>query len=175
MNDKTIKKYLYTLPTIILLFIVTAVPVSSHPFYFSLSEIKINVPQKRMEISCKLFTDDLENALDQLNKHKIDLATSTKDNKVNAVLYSYLSERFKIWINGKPIILKFVGFEVENEVTWCYLETDVDIKPTNKMNLMNSLLYDFLPDQTNLVEFECQKINTTERVNKPDKEINFNF
>lgn len=175
MNDKTIKKYLYTLPTIILLFVVTAIPVSSHPFYFSLSAIKINVPQKSMEISCKLFTDDLENALEQLNKHKIDLATSTKDNKVNAVLYNYLSERFKIWINGKLITLKFVGFEVENEVTWCYLETEIILKPVNKMNLTNSLLYDFLPDQTNLVQFECQKINTTERVSNPDKEISFSF
>lgn len=175
MNDKTIKKYLYTLPTIILLFIVTAIPISSHPFYFSLSTIKINASQKRIEISCKLFTDDLENALNQLNKNKIMLSASTKDSKVNAVLYDYLSERFKIWINGKPITLNFVGFEVENEVTWCYLEADVNLNTENKMNLINTLLYDFLPDQTNLVQFESQNINTTERVNNPDKEISFNF
>lgn len=175
MNDKTIKKYLYTLPTIIFLFVVTAIPVSSHPFYFSLSAIKINAPQKSMEISCKLFTDDLENALNQLNKNKIPLSASTKDSKVNTVLYEYLSERLKIWINGKPIVLKFVGFEVDNEVTWCYLEADVNLNPENKMNLINTLLYDFLPDQTNLVQFESQNINTTERVNNPDKEISFNF
>jgi hypothetical protein len=175
MNYRTVRKYIYTLPTIIFLFIVTAIPVSSHPFYFSLSSIKIDASQKKIEISCKLFTDDLESALIKLNKYKGDLATSSKDNEVNTVLYNYLSERFKIWINGKQVLLKFVGFEVENEITWCYLEADVNLKPVNKMNLMNSLLYDFLPDQTNLVQFDCQKINTTERINNPDKEINFNF
>ena len=170
-----LKKYLLIIPVAIYLFMITAVSVTSHPFYFSVSAIKINAPKKSIEISCKLFTDDLENALLQLNKNKIDLASSIKDNKVKVILFGYLSERFKIWINGIPLTLNFVGFEVENDVTWCYLEGESPLNLLNNMKLKNMLLYDFLPDQTNLVQFEYGETAITEKLSNPDKELNFEF
>ena len=149
----------------------------SHRYYFSLSEIKVDTKKKSLELSCKLFTDDIEDALLKLNHIKVDLGSSEKNKLVQQQVEKYLHERFKIVINGIPVVPHLIGFEAENEVTWFYLESTLNSKPTNpvKIKITNSLLYDFLPDQTNLVHLTCDEKEQTEKLTNPDKNILFAF
>jgi hypothetical protein len=148
----------------------------AHRYYFSLSELKVDTKKKSLELSCKLFTDDIEDALLKLNHSKVDLATSTKNKVVLGQVETYLHERFKIVINGIPIQTHLIGFEAENEVTWFYLEGTVSatLSPV-KIKITNSLLYDFLPEQTNLLHFTWNDQERTEKLTNPDKEMEFQF
>jgi hypothetical protein len=148
----------------------------AHRYYFSLSELKVDTQKKGLELSCKLFTDDIEDALLKLNHSKVDLATSTKNKAVLQQVETYLHERFKIVINGIPIQTHLIGFEAENEVTWFYLEgsMNVTLAPV-KIKITNTLLYDFLPDQTNLLHFTWNDQERMEKLTNPDKEIGFDF
>jgi hypothetical protein len=148
----------------------------AHRYYFSLSELKVDTKKRSLELSCKLFTDDIEDALLKLNHSKVDLATSTKNKVVLVQLENYLHERFKIVINGIPIQTHLIGFEAENEVTWFYLEGTVNVTlPPVKIKITNSLLYDFLPEQTNLLHFTWNDQERTEKLTNPDKEMGFEF
>jgi hypothetical protein len=149
----------------------------AHRYYFSLSELKVDTKKKSLEISCKLFTDDMEDALLKLNHSKVDLATSSKNQAVLAQVENYLHERFKIVINGNPIPTHLIGFEAENEVTWFYLEGTVNVKALVpvKIKISNSLLYDFIPEQTNLLHFTWNDQERTEKLVNPDKEVGFEF
>jgi hypothetical protein len=148
-----------------------------HRYYFSLTELKVDTQKKSLELSCKLFTDDIEDALLQLNHRKVDLATSGKNNAVLVQVENYLHERFKIIINGIPIQLHLIGFEAENEVTWFYLEGIVNVKTLTpvKIKISNSMLYDFIPEQTNLLHFTWNDQERTEKLVNPDKEVGFEF
>ena len=150
---------------------------TAHRYYFSLSEMKVNTDKKTLELSCKLFTDDLEDALMKLNHSKVDLARSQDNKAVQKQVQDYLHERFKIVINGMASTTELIGFETENDVTWFYLEAKVTVVKTApvKMKVMNSLLYDFLPEQTNVMHVIWNEKERTEKLVHPDKEVVFEF
>lgn len=130
-----------------------------------------------MEISCKLFTDDIEDALLKLNHSKVDLGTSSENKIVRDQVFTYLHERLQIVTNGIPNKLELLGFETENDITWFYLQSTVNSikgKPV-KMNVMNSLLYDYLPDQTNIMEVIWDGQERTEKLVNPEKNADFSF
>ena len=45
-----------------------------HPFYISITEINHNAKDKTLEISCKMFAEDLEETLDKNYKTEVDLS-----------------------------------------------------------------------------------------------------
>ena len=146
-----------------------------HKYYFSLTEVKITSSKKSIEVSCKLFTDDLEEALFKLQKKKIDLATSTGDKNIQVVVFKYITDRFKIYFQNKPVKLNFVGFEIEDDVTWCYLESTINPKASKQIKITNTLLYDFLSEQTNLIQFQWDEMRKSGKLNSPQKEATFDF
>mgnify|MGYP000958380453 CR=1 FL=1 len=174
--SKYIKKNLI-LPTGLGVLLLLGSFTISHRYYFSLSEMKVDTQKKSVELSCKLFTDDVEDALFKLNHSKVDLASSEKNKQVQLQVETYLHERFKIMINGSPVSLHLIGFEVENDVVWFYLESTLTSKAsgTAKIKITNSLLYDFLPDQTNLVHITYNDKEQTEKLVNPEKEVEFVF
>jgi hypothetical protein len=130
-----------------------------------------------MEISCKLFTDDIEEALQKLNHTRVDLARSGENKMVHQQVRAYLQERLHVVINGIPSKLELVGFETENDITWFYLESTVEVPKTTPVNikLSNSLLYDFLPHQTNVVQVIWNGQERTDRLVNPEKDSEFKF
>lgn len=148
-----------------------------HRYYFSLSEMKVDTQKRSIELSCKLFTDDIEEALFKLNHSKVDLAGSEKNKLVQQQVERYLHERFKTVINGVPVSFHLIGFEVENDVTWFYMESALISKASGsvKIKVTNSLLYDFIPDQTNLTHVTCNDKEQTEKLVNPEKELEFVF
>ena len=59
-------------------------------------------------------------------------------------------------------------------VIWVYLESKKVNQPkTIKIN--TTLLYDFLPQQTNIVHAEINGIKKSSKVLNPDSKIEFNF
>ena len=146
-----------------------------HRYYFSLTEIKVDSKKKTISVSCKLFTNDLEEALGNLNKKKIELSKSINDKDVQLLLFNYLIERFKLSFGSKPVKLKFVGFENEDDVTWCYMESKLETQSSKNIKVMDSLLNDFLPDETNIIQMEWDANSRTEKLVNPNKEVVINL
>jgi IS30 family transposase len=55
-------------------------------------------------------------------------------------------------VAGKPVSFQLIGYEIEEEATWCYLEA-ASFPGTGAVEIHNRLLYDYLPEQTNLVHY----------------------
>jgi hypothetical protein len=143
-----------------------------HPFYVSVSEIKINSKTKSVEVSCKMFTDDLQEAIYRLYKTPIDLSNKEEDN--NLLLSKYLKEKFAVKIGGRTIELQLIGYENIEEATWCYLEGSFQ---ENSKNIMveNSLLYDFLKEQTNMIHCYFDKERKSYKLDNPKNKVLFDF
>lgn len=169
--------YFAIIPTLLCSGILFSSFGNVHKYYFSLSEIKADTRKENVEISCKLFTDDIEDALLKIDHKAVDLERSEKNETVQQLVSAYFYERFKISINGVPLKLDFVGFETENDVTWFYLEAKLKctVKSAVKIKVTNMLLYDFLPEQTNLINFIWNDKDRIEKLVNPDKEMLFEF
>ena len=72
-----------------------------HKFYVSVTQIDFVPNKKRVEITSRIFIDDLEKALEKKFKKKFYI-TSTKEIENSEILIQeYLKEKIKISINKK--------------------------------------------------------------------------
>ncbi|MEB2773729.1 DUF6702 family protein [Algoriphagus sp. D3-2-R+10] len=126
--------------------------VFAHPFHISLTEIKWNERTEHMEISQKIFWDDLEIALSGYHKKSIDFLNPADEDLLNDQLKEYLLSQNQLWIDGESVNLNFIGYEVEDDAAWFYLESEKVREPVS-IKVKNSLLLDDFPDQKNVVQF----------------------
>jgi len=143
-----------------------------HEYYIGLAEVRIDTQKKTFNVSCKMFTDDLENALYKSKGRKLDLAESLEDNEAKALLFEYIKERFKIYADSKELNYQLIGFEMEDDATWCYLEMS-KYKRAKKITVINSLLFDYLPKQINLVQLYIDKKNESVKLINPEMKAVF--
>ena len=123
-----------------------------HAFHTYLTEIQYNAKEKSLEITIRMFTDDLENALTKLNNGQKIMVGGKNDNS-NAVLSKYIQQHFAILTPQKQKkTLNILGKELEGDATWVYVEVP-DSGIVNDHILYNDLMQEMFDDQTNLVNF----------------------
>lgn len=114
-----------------------------HDFHVSVTLAEWKPANGNLEMHIKLFSDDLAFALENNKQVQQDLGT-------------YLSEHFYLKVKGERINLKFIGTEVENELTYAYLETP-DFKPYENILVVNTLFMEVFDDQSNIVNLTIDK------------------
>jgi len=145
-----------------------------HPFYLGVVDLKFNPKEKVLQGSVKLFTNDFEAALKKLNKMPVDLINVKDKDATNKLVFSYLKERLKLYVNGKAVAYKLIGFENEAEAIWMYIEFEPSSIP-KKIEIENTLLYEHLKDQMNIVHMEVNNIKKSLKVSNPEKKLKFEF
>jgi hypothetical protein len=142
----------------------------AHPYYVSVTELEWNGKEKEVQVSCKLFTDDFEEALKQSGK-SVDLAKGNKANN-QAGIESYLRQHFVLKINGKALPLTIAGYENDQEATWVYLQGPCSAMPA-EMDVTNSLLYEIKKEQVNIVHLKAVDQRKSFRLVNPDTGIHW--
>ncbi|RBA29522.1 DUF6702 family protein [Flavobacterium tibetense] len=130
-----------------------------HKFYVSVTEVAYSEDKNRIEISTRIFIDDLEKGLEKKYNKKINLATKEEIPEAKDFIKGYVSQRIQANVNNKTAEVVFLGFETENDVLICYLKIDFSEKITT-FELYNNMLTEIYADQQNLVH---TNINNTKR------------
>lgn len=122
-----------------------------HKFYVSKTVIEYNPRSHSFEVTCKIFTDDLERALGDSNENPIRLGSEKEIKNADELIENYLKSHLKIRYNDEPIHMTFLGKEAEADLTFCYFEF---VKPSeyNTISIENTILYEHFPDQKNIVD-----------------------
>lgn len=136
--------------------------------------MKYDTKQKSMQISARLFTNDLEDALRKTNSKTIDLLNPKFKSEVDSALYKYIKERFHISLDSKAQTLNYIGYEKEEESIWVYLEIKKASLP-KKITINTKLLYDYLPQQINIIHTEVNGIKKSSKVTNPESKVEFSF
>lgn len=147
---------------------------AKHPFYLSVSDLKYNAKEKTMQVAVKLFTSDLEEALKKIYAKPVDLINGKDKQAINKLLTDYIQKHFVLKVGGKTLKFDFIGFEQEEEAVWVYIEYKNCPKP-KKVEIENSLLYDFIQTQINIVNLEVEGIKKSSKVTNPEKKLSFDF
>jgi len=126
-----------------------------HPFFISLTEIRYNSNSGTMELSQKIFWDDLEVALGSEFKEKVDFLKPKDKAKLESQIKTYLLKHNQLWVNGKSVTLTYLGYEVEEDAAWFYLESSATEMPKSVEVQSTVLLKDF-DGQQNIVHVYSQ-------------------
>jgi hypothetical protein len=145
-----------------------------HPFYVSVTEINHNAKEKILEISCKLFLDDVEKALKKQLNAPIELTNPKDPKKAQALVSEFVKKHLTIKLEGKPQIFEFIGYEVEGASLWTYFQVN-NINSVRKIEVGNNLLYDMYPSQISIVHVQVGGDKKSTRVTNPDSNMSFEF
>lgn len=139
----TLKK-LYFLLLLLPLFSFTVL----HEYYVSITQIDYSEKTKNLQITTRLFEDDLELAL---RKHYGDtLRLSKHQEKVDKHLANYLKRFFQVTINGEVVNLNFLGKEYDTGIALCYLEVE-NVSDIKSIEVSNTILFDIYENQENII------------------------
>ena len=144
-----------------------------HPFHVSVSDIKYKEDKKAIQISTRIFLDDLEMALRAYTGNdRLDIMDKGSWDFVNTNLEKYLLDRMKLWDEkGKEYELNYIGAEIEEDVMWAYLEVE-KVKKLKEVKVWNSILYEVWSDQENLVHFRAfDKVQSARLMKGEDTEV----
>ncbi len=122
----------------------------AHPFFISLTELRYNTSSQKMEMAQKIFWDDLEISLAKEFDQSVDFLNPKDKAKLDQQIRTYLLKHNQLWVNGKPIALNYLGYEVEDDAAWFYLESaEAEIPKT--VEIRNTLLLAEFDGQQNIV------------------------
>ncbi|ANH83653.1 hypothetical protein A8C56_02220 [Niabella ginsenosidivorans] len=146
-----------------------------HPFHVSASEIEYNAKDNRLEISSKLFTDDFENVLARIYKTKADFSDKAFKPQMDALVTRYITTHLSVRSNGRILPLKFFGWEIDHEAVYVYTIADAAGFAPPKITVENTILYDLFEDQMNIVHFIVNGKRKSDKLNYPDRKLQFSF
>jgi hypothetical protein len=121
-----------------------------HPFYVSVTEITHNAARKELEVSCRIFADDLENTLKAQYKTSFDIIKPANRQQVEKMMADYLSQHLQVTLDGKKVPLHFLGYKIEEDAVWSFLSAENILAP-RKVEIVNDLLYRQHPSQINMI------------------------
>jgi len=139
-----------------------------HKFYLSLTEIRFNPGTGRIEVSMRIFPDDLDRALMDKTGIKTMLATELEPPGADSLLKEYLMESFRIEVNGKAVVLNYLGKEPEADAIWCYLESEPVSRPVTIM-VTQAVLTEIFEEQVNIVQVYQGKWNRGLLLNRQEQ------
>jgi hypothetical protein len=141
---------------ILLLILLLSVTLSNaheiHKFYVSIFLIENNTQRKELEITARIFIDDLEKALETNYGIKANIGTKNQIKDVQKYIDAYLNTNVSLSINKQTKPLKNLGYELENDILICYLTVDYTNKIEN-IQVKNTLLTNIYSEQQNIMHF----------------------
>jgi hypothetical protein len=146
----------------------------AHPFYVSVTEINHNAKDKTLEVSCKIFVDDMEEVLKKNSAISVDLASEKQKGQNDKLLTAYIFKHLALSVDGKDTKLSYVGFEKDKESVYCYFEV-TNIATVKKIDLTNSLLHDLNQQQINIMHVTMNGSRKSYKLDYPKSEAGFVF
>ncbi|MGR3811481.1 DUF6702 family protein [Jiulongibacter sp. NS-SX5] len=122
---------------------------SKHDFHTSLAEVRLNAKANTYEVSIRVFSDDLESAM---QKHTGDESLRLGNPKLDKALGDYLKRHFAFVKEKEVEFGYYIGKEIELDVTWLYIEFD-GAQGLREFKLLNTIFFELFDDQTNVVNY----------------------
>lgn len=145
-----------------------------HPLYISVTEINHNSKDKILEISCKLFTNDFESALEKMSGGRVDLSAAAQKTASDKLIDVYVEKHLRLRVDGRPVALHFIGSEKENDGTWSYFQVN-DVPTVKKIEVVDELLYDSFNQQINILHVTVGGQRKSTRLDCPEANATFDY
>jgi hypothetical protein len=126
---------------------------SAHKFYVSITKIEYVKEKKSLQIITKIFTDDIEDALQQRYDPSISLDTKKETETADEYVQKYILQKPNIKVNGKPVQLNFIGKEYDVDMLVAYIEV-TNVPNLKSIEIENKVLMEMFPEQQNIIHLK---------------------
>ena len=127
-----------------------------HKFYVSTTDVEFVPEKKEIQVISRVFIDDFENLLQSRYSKSIKLGRDSESNNADRFIERYLNDKLSISINGKTILLQYLGKTYEDDLIKFFLKAE-GISTMQTISVRNEILFDVFEDQQNVVHINNQK------------------
>jgi len=143
-----------------LIHFLSSLLLSLHPFHVSVMSVHHSAEESSLQITLKIFADDLEEAMNQEGFRKkgqayIDVLNPQDEQQLNVYVEQYIHQHLSMTVNGKAVKPSFLGQEMEDMAMWCYLEV-TDVEKIKSLKVKSSIMTEIFDDQINIVHVNYQ-------------------
>lgn len=138
-----------------------------HPFYVSIISISSKPDREVMEISCRIFYDDLEKALGSENGTRTDLINPPDRPAADSAIARYIRQNLGLSVNGKALPLRYLGYDIEEDVAWCFFEAPNQEKAIRQLGIKSELLYRHFDTQSNIFHITVDGKRKSTKLDNP--------
>jgi hypothetical protein len=135
----------------LLLFFMIFCSFGVHKFYVSIYQINYNQKAKRIEITTRIFVDDLNAIMYKKYKQQTHFGESNEKPEDLVLMQKYLSEKVVFMINNQPKKMFLISKELEDNSLICYFKID-NINKIKTFEIKNTALLDLSTDQQNIIQ-----------------------
>ncbi|NCQ11410.1 MAG: hypothetical protein GW809_04535 [Bacteroidetes bacterium] len=152
--------------------LIVIVLAFTHPYFVSIWDIELNEKTQTVQITCKVFLDDVESGLKKrFNVEKWDWKKTNAD----SLAYIYLQESISLQLNDSVTSLHVVGKETEFDVVYFYMESEKVELPQAKIHLEIPFLVEAIEDQTNLAHLKQGSLKKSFILNSSEQTCDYEF
>jgi len=132
---------------------------AAHKFYVGVTNVDYYAKEDALQLTSRLFIDDMEKVLEERYGVKALLATPDEVADANGYLEKYFRAKFLVKINGAQVPYQFLGKKFDNDIMVCYLEIPrVGLEQVTTIEVQNELLMDIFEEQKNIVHFKIKDL-----------------
>lgn len=164
------KNHVLLIASAMLMFLTASAP---HKFYVGICSIEHNQNSKSLEITLKLFRDDLELALTKVYGNQVKIEVEGAGEDVDVQIEEYVRKGFSVEYEGTPMSMSFIGYEAEDDMVWMYVE--VDIADKSSFEIDHTLLFELFEEQTHIVHFRQGNDLRSTSINRLDHKVDFSL
>jgi hypothetical protein len=138
---------------------------AEHKYYVSNTIVEMNSRTNLIEVTSKIFTDDLERALGSTEQNPLRIGDEKESIAVNGLIENYLRKNLKIKFDGHEVNMTWVGKEVEGEMVYAYFQIS-DANNFSVAEVSNASLFELFPGQINRVDLRFNGWTKTLQLSK---------
>ncbi len=142
------KNTFYTLIAIIFL---TLSSFGIHKFYVSIYQINYVSEKKMLQITSRLFVDDVNSVLYKKFGKKTFLGEKNESQEDVNLMKKYILDNFSLKVNGQLKPINYLSKEMEGNVIICYYNIK-DISKIKSLEVKNSALIELNSEQQNIIQ-----------------------
>lgn len=124
-----------------------------HAYYVSVCEIYHNQKTESLEITIKIFADDLEHALRNDGNENISVLEEKHEPGLKDALQRYLDKTFIISINDVKQTIRVIGYQFKDDALLCFAESP-KVSSISSFAIRNIIISEIYQEQINLTHFQ---------------------
>ncbi|MFX0557356.1 DUF6702 family protein [Maribacter sp. CXY002] len=129
----------------------------AHKFYISVTNVDYSEKDDALQITTRIFLDDLNAVLHERYGIEAKLGTKNETELDREYFEKYLRAKFTVTTNGELKKYNILGKKYDTDMIIFYLEVPkVNLPQLNSITIENELLTDLYDEQQNVVHFKIK-------------------
>ena len=150
-----------------------SVTTTPHPVHISSTQIDLADNERSLEVSVRMFTDDLEEALYAASSRRVRFG-STNVRTLDTLLGAYVTARLRVSPDGREATAKLLGHEREADAVLAFIEVPVNSVPL-RVDVQSTLLLELFSDQSNIVHAKVNGRKRNALLRRGEERVSLSF